>query len=107
MKAMNSTVSSSRVSGSVFQQKFGAASTLFISANIANAGNLAFNMIFARLMGPEGFADLTFLLTLKLGVLCILSAFQLAFAKHTAKYVYAYIRRLTNKQNNIKHEKLP
>lgn len=76
---------SSRLKASAFQKKIGPASVLFISANIANAGNLIFNMIFARLLGPEAFADLTFLLTLKLGVLCILSAFQLAFAKYTAK----------------------
>ena len=30
----------------------GPAAILFVSANIANAANLLFNMIFARLMGP-------------------------------------------------------
>lgn len=63
----------------------GPAAALFISANIANAANLLFNMIFARLMGPALFADLTLLLTLKLGVLSFLGAVQFAFSEHTAK----------------------
>lgn len=63
----------------------GPAAALFISANIANAANLLFNMIFARLMGPAAFADLTLLLTLKLGVLSFLGAVQFAFAEHIAK----------------------
>lgn len=63
----------------------GPAAALFISANIANAANLLFNMIFARLMGPAAFADLTLLLTLKLGVLSFLGALQFAFAEHIAK----------------------
>ncbi len=67
------------------QNKMRPALFLFVSANIANAANLLFNMIFARLMGPEAFSDLTFLLTLKLGILCVLSAFQLALSQYTAK----------------------
>ena len=63
----------------------GPAAILFVSANIANAANLLFNMIFARLMGPALFADLTLLLTLKLGVLSFLGALQFAFSEHTAK----------------------
>ena len=63
----------------------GPAVILFVSANIANAANLLFNMIFARLMGPALFADLTLLLTLKLGVLSFLGALQFAFSEHTAK----------------------
>ena len=64
---------------------FGPAATLFISANIANAANLVFNMVFARIMGPAAFADLTLLLTLKLGILSFLGALQFAFAELTAK----------------------
>ena len=64
---------------------FGPAAMLFISANIANGANLAFNMIFARLMGPAAFADLTLLLTLKLGILSFLGALQFAFAENTAR----------------------
>ena len=63
----------------------GPAAILFISANVANVANLVFNMVFARLMGPTLFADLTLLLTLKLGVLSFLGAAQFAFAEHTAK----------------------
>jgi len=68
----------------------GPAAILFISANIANAANLFFNMIFARLMGPALFADLTLLLTLKLGVLSFLGAFQFAFAEQTAKETHSH-----------------
>jgi len=63
----------------------GPAAVLLISANIANAANLAFNMIFARLVGPTLFADLTLLLTLKLGILSFLGAIQFAFAERVAK----------------------
>lgn len=63
----------------------GPAAALFLSANIANAANLVFNMVFARIMGPSAFADLTLLLTLKLGVLSFLGALQFAFAELTAK----------------------
>jgi len=63
----------------------GPAAVLFVSANIANAANLLFNMIFARLMGPAIFADLTLLLTLKLGLLSFLGALQFAFAELSAK----------------------
>ena len=63
----------------------GPAAVLFISANIANLANLIFNMVFARMMGPAAFADLTLLLTLKLGILSFLGALQFAFAEVTAK----------------------
>lgn len=63
----------------------GPAAILFVSANIANTANLVFNMIFARLMSPALFADLTLLLTLKLGALSFLSALQFAFAEMSAK----------------------
>lgn len=52
------------------------AAILFISANVANVANLAFNMIFARLMGPELFSDVALLLTLKLAALSLFSASQ-------------------------------
>ncbi|GAB5459843.1 MAG: hypothetical protein Hens3KO_28730 [Henriciella sp.] len=57
------------------------AAVLFLSANIANAANLAFNMVFARLMGPDLFSDLALLLTLKLAALSLFSAVQLGFSK--------------------------
>ena len=52
------------------------AAILFISSNVANVANLAFNMIFARLMGPELFSDLALILTLKLAALSLFSALQ-------------------------------
>lgn len=67
------------------QAIIGPAAILFLSSNIANAANLLFNMIFARLMGPALFADLTLLLTLKLSVLSFLGALQFAFAEKSAK----------------------
>ncbi|MEP1230967.1 MAG: hypothetical protein ABJG88_09860 [Litorimonas sp.] len=73
----------------------GPAAILFVSANIANAANLIFNMIFARLMGPALFADLTLLLTLKLGVLSFLGAFQFAFAEQAAKAKYIPTSKIT------------
>ncbi len=64
----------------------GSAAILFISANIANGANLLFNMLFARFMEPAAFADLTLLLTLKLGLLSFLGAIQFAFSEFTATH---------------------
>jgi|GEM_PF-1118806 len=85
MSTLSPKLSQSAAHRPHLHKKMAPTAILFVSANIANVANLVFNMIFARLLGPEAFADLTFLLTLKLGVLCIFSAFQFAFAKHTAK----------------------
>jgi O-antigen/teichoic acid export membrane protein len=63
----------------------GPAAIIFISANIANVANLAFNMIFARVMSPEQFADLTLLLTLKLACLSFFSAIQYAVSELSAR----------------------
>lgn len=57
---------------------------LFASANMANAANLAFNMVFARLLGPAMYADLAMLLSLKLSALCVLSAIQMSHARRVA-----------------------
>lgn len=54
---------------------------MFLSSNIANAGNMVFNMLFGRWMGPELFADLTTLLTLKLSLLAVLNAVQMAVSQ--------------------------
>ena len=54
---------------------------IFLSSNIANAGNLVFNMLFGRWMGPELFADLATLLTLKLSLLAVLNAVQMAVSQ--------------------------
>ncbi len=65
----------------------GPALIIFISANIANLANLAFNMLFARLMSPSEFADLTLLMSIKLGLLSIFSALQFGVSEITAKNV--------------------
>ncbi|PTQ68337.1 O-antigen/teichoic acid export membrane protein [Celeribacter persicus] len=51
---------------------------IFLSSMLVNVGNLGFNMIFSRLMGPELFGQLAFLLTLKLSVLSLFGAAQMA-----------------------------
>ncbi len=57
---------------------------MFLSANVANAGNLVFNMIFSRWMGPALFADLATLLTLKLSLLALLNAVQMAVCQEVS-----------------------
>lgn len=54
---------------------------MFLSSNVANVGNLVFNMLFGRWMGPELFADLATLLTLKLSLLAVLNAVQMAVSQ--------------------------
>jgi len=63
----------------------GPALIIFISANIANVANLAFNMLFARMMTPSEFADLTLLMSIKLGLLSIFSALQFGISEITVK----------------------
>lgn len=57
---------------------------IFVSSNVVNAGNLAFNMIFSRWMGPEMFGDLAVLLTIKLAVLGVLGALSSAVSQRIA-----------------------
>lgn len=57
---------------------------IFIATNLANAGNLAFNMIFSRLLSPAAFHDLMVILTLKLAMLSVISAAQLAVSQMIA-----------------------
>lgn len=57
---------------------------IFVSANVANAGNLVFNLLFSRWMGPAMFADLATLLTLKLSLLAVLNAVQMAVSAEAA-----------------------
>ena len=63
----------------------GPVTVIFLSANLANAGNLAFNMLFSRWMGPELFGELAELLTIKLAVLALLNAVQMAVSRHVAE----------------------
>lgn len=58
---------------------------IFLSSNVVNVGNLAFNMIFSRLMGPELFGDLAVVLTIKLALLGVLGAFSSAVSHRIAE----------------------
>lgn len=58
---------------------------LFISANVVNLGNLVFNVLFGRWLGPELFGDLALLLTIKLGLMSIFVALQIKITDYTAK----------------------
>lgn len=60
------------------------AMAIFITSNLVNVGNLSFNLVFSRWMGPELFGDLTVLLTLKLALLGVLGAFQSAISQLVA-----------------------
>lgn len=57
---------------------------VFLSSNFVNVGNLAFNMIFSRLMGPELFGVLALLLTIKLALLGVMGALQMAVSQMIA-----------------------
>ena len=57
---------------------------VFLSSNLVNVGNLAFNMIFSRLMGPELFGVLALLLTIKLALLGVMGALQMAVSQLVA-----------------------
>ena len=81
---MASLPSGTQTRSRVWQLARSPSAVIFLSANIANAANLVFNMIFARLMGPELFSDLALLLTLKLAALSLFSALQFGFSKVTA-----------------------
>ncbi len=63
---------------------FSPAFAVFVSSNIVNAGNLAFNVIFSRWMGPELFGDLALLLTIKLALLGVMGAIQMAVSQMIA-----------------------
>jgi len=57
---------------------------VFLSSNFVNVGNLAFNMIFSRLMGPEMFGVLALILTVKLALLGVLGAIQMSVSQLVA-----------------------
>ncbi len=57
---------------------------IFLSSNFVNVGNLLFNMVFSRLMGPELFGVLALLLTIKLVLLGITGAIQMAVSQMVA-----------------------
>ena len=57
---------------------------IFLSANLVNVGNLGFNVLFSRWMGPVAFGQLATLLTLFLAVMAVLTALQLAVSQRIA-----------------------
>lgn len=57
---------------------------VFLSSNLVNAGNLAFNVVFSRWMGPDLFGQLAFVLTVKLSLLAFLGALQMAVSERVA-----------------------
>lgn len=57
---------------------------MFLASNFANAGNLLFNVVFSRWMGPELFGQLAMLLTIKLALLAVLGALQMSVAQVVA-----------------------
>lgn len=58
---------------------------VFLSSNFVNAGNLVFNVLFSRWMGPALFGDLATVLTIKLALLGLFGAVQMAVSHHVAK----------------------
>jgi O-antigen/teichoic acid export membrane protein len=58
---------------------------IFLATNLANAGNLAFNMVFSRLLSPAEFHDLAVILTIKLAILSVFGAVQMAVSQMTAR----------------------
>lgn len=57
---------------------------IFVSANLVNLGNLGFNVLFSRWMGPVLFGQLATVLTLFLAVMGVLGAVQLAVSQRIA-----------------------
>lgn len=58
---------------------------IFLSNNVANAGNLIYNMLFSRWLGPELFGVLAMILTLKLAILALLNALQMAVSQQVSR----------------------
>lgn len=58
---------------------------IFLSNNVANAGNLFYNMLFSRWLGPETFGLLATILTLKLAMLALMNALQMAVSQQVSR----------------------
>ncbi len=58
---------------------------IFLSSNFVNAGNLLFNTLFSRWLGPVLYGDLALILTLKLAILGMFAALQMAVSREVAK----------------------
>lgn len=74
---------------------------IFLSSNIVNVGNLAFNLMFSRWMGPEVFGDLAVTLTLMLAVMGILTAVQMAVSQIVSASAEDNRQSLLNTLSNI------
>ena len=57
---------------------------VFLSSNFVNVGNLLFNVLFSRWMGPALFGDLAVVLTIKLAILGIFGAIQMGISQKVA-----------------------
>lgn len=57
---------------------------ILISSNFVNAGNLLFNLIFSRALGPALFSDLALILTLMLSIMGVLNATQMQVTEEVA-----------------------
>jgi O-antigen/teichoic acid export membrane protein len=57
---------------------------IFLSSNVGNVGNLAYNVLFSRALGPALFGELSVLMTVTLSVLAILSALQLSLSREVS-----------------------
>ena len=62
---------------------------IFLSYNFVNIGNLLFNLVFSRLMGPELSGLLAFFLTAKLALLGFFAAFQMGVSKLLASSLHS------------------
>ena len=77
-------ISPSNMRAKLFALCMAPAVLIFVSSNLVNVGNLAFNMIFSRLMGPEMYGVLALILTIKLAILGVLGALQMAVSQMVA-----------------------
>lgn len=59
---------------------------LFVSSTTVNAGNYLFNLILGRWLGPEVFAELSFVVTLVLMLTLVTITLQTAIARFAAMY---------------------
>ena len=67
---------------------------IFVSSNFVNAGNLLFNTVFSRWMGPALYGDLALVLTLKLAILGLFGALQMSVSREVAQVEGAELKDL-------------
>lgn len=59
---------------------------IFVCYNLVNLGNLVFNMLFSRWMGPALYSDLAVVLAVKLALLSVFVAVQMAVSREVATH---------------------